>query len=221
VGDTDVAVASKALGDLLQAYWQPLYVFARRAGSSPHDAEDAVQGFCESVIRRGSLRNAGPGMGRLRTFLLAGLQNYMRNEYRDENRQKRGGGLAVISLEEMEAALVTLPLDHDSPDKAFDRRWACTLMERARSQLHLEYQQKNRDEMFTRLEPALAWNGSEVSYPDIAQKLSMTTGAVQQAVKRMRQRFRKLLEQEISETVDGPEAMAEERDHLIRILSEG
>ena len=74
--------------------------------------------------------------------------------------------------------------------------------------------------MFALLEPALAWNGSEVSYPDIAQQLAMTTAAVQQAVKRMRQRFRKLLEQEISETVDGPEAMAEERDHLIRILSE-
>lgn len=116
--------------------------------------------------------------------------------------------------------MVPLPLDHDSPDKAFDRRWAHTLLERARSQLHLEYQQNNRGGMFALLVPALAWNGSEVSYPDIAQQLAMTTAAVQQAVKRMRQRFRKLLEQEISETVDGPEAMAEERDHLIRILSE-
>ncbi len=33
--DADEAVAAKALGELLQCYWQPLYVFARRSGLSP------------------------------------------------------------------------------------------------------------------------------------------------------------------------------------------
>ena len=62
--------------------------------------------------------------------------------------------------------------------------------------------------LFERLEPALAWNGKEQSYAEIAQNLGMTADAVAQSVKRMRSRYRKLLELEIGETVDGPEAVA-------------
>ncbi|MBK8094267.1 MAG: hypothetical protein IPK32_20485 [Verrucomicrobiaceae bacterium] len=59
----------------------------------------------------------------------------------------------------------------------------------------------------------------EQSHAEIAQSLAMTPDAVAQSVKRMRSRYRKLLELEIAETVDGPEAVAEERAYLIRILS--
>ena len=220
VADVDQGVAAKALGELLQVYWQPLYVYARRSGLSPQDAEDRVQSFCASVIQRDSLHTADPSMGKLRSFLLGGLQHHLWKGRRDEQRQKRGGSAVVISLEDAEAALETQPGHDDTPDKAFDRRWACTLLERVREQLRAEYAARARGEMFTLLEPALAWNGSAVSYADLGAQLSMSRAAVEQAVKRMRLRFRKLLEQEISDTVDGPEAMAEERNHLVRVLSE-
>jgi predicted Zn-dependent protease len=54
-----------------------------------------------------------------------------------------------------------------------------------------------------------------------ASTSDFSPAAVAQTVKRMRARYRALLEQEIGDTVDGPEAMAEERDHLIRVLSGG
>ena len=111
------------------------------------------------------------------------------------------------------------PVDHETPDKAFDRRWACTLMERVRGKLRAEYQERGRGEMYALLEPALDWNSSDVSYEDLGARLAMSSGAVTQAVKRMRLRYRLLLEQEISDTVDGPEALAEERNHLIQALS--
>jgi DNA-directed RNA polymerase specialized sigma24 family protein len=71
----DSAPTQKALGELLQLYWMPLYVLARQSGCQAADAEDAVQGFCESLITRGSLRRADPGLGRLRSFLLTSFRN--------------------------------------------------------------------------------------------------------------------------------------------------
>lgn len=66
------ASALRAFGELLQSYWQPLYVFARRSGLESQDAEDAVQSFCESLIALESLAAADRELGRLRSFLLGG-----------------------------------------------------------------------------------------------------------------------------------------------------
>lgn len=217
---TDEAVAIKALGELLQLYWKPLYVFARRSGLSPADAEDGVQGFCESLIRRNSLNTADPGAGKFRSFQLGGMQNHLREIFRDRTRRKRGGRAVFISLAAAEAALETAGADNETPDKAFERRWVYTLLEQVLGQLRVSYEERGRAELFAALAPALAWNGSAVSYEDLGARLSMRAAAVQQAVKRMRQRYRKLLESAIGDTVDSPEAMAEERAHLIRILSE-
>ena len=73
--------------------------------------------------------------------------------------------------------------------------------------------------VFTLLEPALAWNGSDVSYHDIAQTLHTSVSAVQQQVKRMRVRFRALLEKEINETVSNEKDAVSEREYLIQVLS--
>lgn len=209
----------RAMGELLRTYWQPLYVFARRSGLDQHDAEDAVQMFCQTLVSRGSLRSADQSIGRLRAFLLGAFRNQLLEIHRDGNRLKRGGGAQVVSLDDAESALQMQPMDGESPDHAFDRRWAYSLLEQVRGRLRAEYAARGGQALFERLEPALAWNGKEQSYAEIAADLGMTTDAVAQSVKRMRSRYRKLLELEIAETVDGPDAVAEERAYLIRILS--
>ena len=215
------APAVRALGELLKSYWQPLYVFARRTGLTAEDAEDAVQGFCHSLIHRDSLRMADRERGRLRTFLLTAFQNHLRTLHRDQQRQKRGGQEHVVSLDDAEATLNMEPMDGETPDRAFDRRWAYTLLERVRQRLRQEHEARGRGEVFAVLEPALVWNSGQMSYEELAAKLGMTAGTVAQTVKRMRARYRVLLELEIGDTVEGPEALAEERDHLIRVISGG
>ena len=37
--------ADRALAELCQAYWYPLYVYLRRRGCDHHQAEDVTQGF--------------------------------------------------------------------------------------------------------------------------------------------------------------------------------
>lgn len=216
---TPDASAREALGELLKAYWQPLYVYARYAGLDAHAAEDAVQGFCESLIRRETLRTADRAVGRLRSFLLGGFQKHLLLLHRDASRVKRGSGEAVLSLDDAESAMNLQMTDGDSPDKAFDRRWAYTLLERVLGKLQQEYVDRGRANVFELLEPALAWHGKELNYNELAEQLKMSSSAVAQAVKRLRAGYRRLLEQEIAETVDSPEAAEDERAYLIRVLS--
>lgn len=218
--ESDAAGASKALGDLLQLYWRPLFVWARHSGCSTEDAEDAVQGFCETLIRRSSLQQVESSQGRLRSFLLASFRNHLNDKHRTATRQKRGGGVVMISLDGAEDQTNLAVSKSDPPDRAFERQWACTLLEHALSLLRQEYQLRGRGRMFELLEPALAWNGSEVNYAAAALMLGISTGAVQQQVKRMRVRFRTLLDSQINDTIGNPSEAAEEREHLIRILSE-
>ena len=64
--------SAKALADLCQSYWYPLYAFVRRQGYSREDAEDLVQGFFarlmeadfprQSFGREGAVSRISPGL---------------------------------------------------------------------------------------------------------------------------------------------------------------
>ena len=74
--------AQKALSIFSEAYWPPLYTFVRRRGYSPADAQDIVQGFFEHLFKQNALSRADQEKGRLRTFLLSSLQNFMHGSAR-------------------------------------------------------------------------------------------------------------------------------------------
>ena len=69
------AAQSRAEGDprrslgSANAYWPPLYAFARHRGCSPEDAQDLVQGFFEHWIESRALGAVDQAKGRFRSFL--------------------------------------------------------------------------------------------------------------------------------------------------------
>jgi RNA polymerase sigma-70 factor (ECF subfamily) len=77
------AKARAALEELCRDYWFPLYAFARRRGSSPHEAEDVVQGFFADLLERGDLAGVNQSKGRFRTFLRAACEHYLAIRYRE------------------------------------------------------------------------------------------------------------------------------------------
>src|SRR6478672_6230059 len=97
-GDSPQATA--ALETLARAYWYPLYAYVRRSGHSPHDAQDLTQAFFARLLEHGYLQLADRNQGRFRTFLLSSLKNFLINEWKRENREKRGGSLEIFSLDE-------------------------------------------------------------------------------------------------------------------------
>jgi len=51
-GDDEAASRQSlsALSELCRIYWRPLYLFLRREGFGPDDAQDLTQGFCADLI---------------------------------------------------------------------------------------------------------------------------------------------------------------------------
>ena len=62
--EADPSRAQAALDELCRAYWFPLYVYARRRGQSPQDAEDSVQGYFAALIEKDYLAQADRRRGK-------------------------------------------------------------------------------------------------------------------------------------------------------------
>lgn len=208
--------ARRALSELCQAYWPPLYAFLRRRGCSVEEAEDVVQGFFADLLERDDLQKLAPERGRFRAFLLASLKHFLSNERDRARTLKRGGGRALIPLDvgALESRSGLAGHQGGSPEAQFDREWALTLLERVREQLRHESAAAGREERFAHLAPFLT--EPETRLADAAAALGMTVGAAKVSVHRLRQRFRELLRAEIAHTVDS----AEEIDDEIRALFE-
>ena len=89
-GQADAA-ARAALEGLCRDYWFPLYAFVRRRGSSPHEAEDIVQGLLADLLERGDLAGLDRSKGRFRAFLRAACEHHMANRRDHDRAEKRGG----------------------------------------------------------------------------------------------------------------------------------
>ena len=136
-GDPASPAARAALETLCRTYWYPLYAYLRRTGCGPEDAEDLVQGFFLQLLRREVLKSVQREGGRFRSFLLGTLKHYLSDEKERAGAMKRGGSRQFVSWDPAQAEQQFLrePVDTDSPDRLFERRWALTLLEQAMKRL--------------------------------------------------------------------------------------
>lgn len=213
--------AGAALENLCQAYWYPLYAFVRRLGRSPHDAQDLVQSFFAACIEKNYLAGASQEKGRFRSFLLLALKRFLANEWDKARAQKRGGKQTALSLDSLtaEERYALEPVERLSPDKLFDRRWAMTVLENVLKRLREEQADSGRIVAFEQLKECLTSSGRGTPYAELAARLGVSEAAVKVSVHRLRQRYRKILEEEIANTVASPSDIQEERRHLLEALS--
>src|SRR6516225_7871600 len=140
-GRTGSPDAEAALEKLCQDYWYPLYAYVRRRGHGPHDAQDLTQGFFATVLERNFLGSAEQTKGKFRSFLLGALNNFLSRQRQRALAGKRGGGKLMVPLDEESAeSLYALEDSSDtSPERAFEKRWAITLLEKAFASLRQEF----------------------------------------------------------------------------------
>jgi RNA polymerase sigma factor (sigma-70 family) len=196
-----------ALEELCRQYWFPLYAFARRRGHAPADAEDLTQSFFAELLASGLFAVADPAQGRLRTFLLTAFQRCLTDQYRRDQAQKRGGGQQIISLDlsAAENRLNGEPADNETPESAFEARWAIAVLDSAMARLEQEYAATGRRAHFDALRPFLtAAQTHAEGYEQLAVQLSITKVAARQAVHRLRERFRQALRDSVSDTLSEP-----------------
>ncbi len=213
----------QALDELCRAYWPPLYAFLRREGRSPEQAADLTQGFFATMLQRGSFGQADPLRGRFRTFLLTALKRYATDQFRIDSAQKRGGGRDPLPLDtgvlnEEEAQLAIVPVDIETPEHLYLRRWASALLDLAVTRTRDDYERLGQVGLFEALK-ASVWGTEEVlTSGAIAAQLGLTEGAVRTATTRLRERFRTRLRSCVSETLS-PDATDHEIDAELRELT--
>ena len=79
--------AQGALETLCRGYWYPIYVYVRRKGYGPDDAQDLTQEFFAQLINKEQLRLADREKGKFHTFLLAMLDYFLLREWNRAHRQ--------------------------------------------------------------------------------------------------------------------------------------
>ncbi len=215
-GERSAPAAAMALEELCRIYWYPLYVYARRRGRTREDAEDLTQSFFARLLARNDFAGLAPERGRFRGFLLASFKNFLANDWDRSQRLKRGGGIATLSLDwqDAETRYQIEPVDLASPDKLFDRAWATTLLDCVISRLGDEYVAAGKAALFNELKSCLAYGKGAVSMASVAAALGIAEPTVRVLLHRLRHRFRDLLRDEISQTVDGADQVAEELNTL-------
>jgi RNA polymerase sigma-70 factor (ECF subfamily) len=213
--------AQRALSIFSAAYWPPLYTFVRRRGYAPADAQDIVQGFFEHLVEQNALSKADQEKGRLRTFLLSSLQNFILDQYGRAQALKRGGGQQAVSLDqrtaEAEAAIAAcIHLDDVS---SYDLTWASTIARRSWKQMQDKLAAEGKAQWLSELRPFVdGAGGAPPNQQDVADRLGVPIATLRTWLARLRHRYREILRAEVASTVSDPASVDQELQYLHQIL---
>lgn len=213
--------AAKAMEEICRQYWYPLYAFSRHRGLSPHDAEDMTQVFFQNLLTYEAIQTLRVDKGRMRTFMLAMLKNLLNKQHRHDTAEKRGGPqAAVVSFDEMSAEERYLrePADKQDSDALYDRAWAAGVLSAAEHKLGVEYALAANSETFEHLREFLPLGDNATPYAAASARLNVTEATLRLRIHRMRKRYGKLIENEISQTVDDPREIRAELEHLMTVV---
>ena len=180
-----------------------------------------MQAFFARFLEKNYLAGLNAERGRFRAFLLASLKHFLINEWKKSQRQKRGGGEKLLSLDWQTAdtQFQVAASDEPSPDKAFDREWALALLAKVIGRLQQECAAEGKAQLFAQLKIFLTAGKGALSHADAAKNLNLDETAVRVAVHRLRKRYRVLLRQEISQTLTDESQVDEEMRALFGAFS--
>ena len=211
-----------ALESLCTRYWYPLYTFARRQGRDHHAAEDCTQEFLARLLAANGLSHARPERGRFRSFLLMSFRNFLTSDWRHSHRVKRGGGAVPTLLS------ATSPDDkyrrepHDpalTPEQAFDRSWALSMIEQSVEELRSDYQRSGRVAVFEALAPLIWGDSTTASLAQQSAAANLTVQAFTVALHRARKRLGERLRLNVAATVSDVTEVEMELRSLVAAIS--
>lgn len=215
---TDPVMARDALETLCRDYRPPVLAYIRHSGYERSDAEDLTQEFFVGFIERRWYLGADRARGRFRNLVLTALQRFLSDRRARERALKRGGGVVAVPLEG-----VAVPASTDTPESAFTRIWALTVLNHALQRLSREWSAAGKQEQFMHLVGFLEVRASDREFAQLAQRLGLRPNTLAVQLHRMRERLRQITRQELLQTVGDPDALEEElaelRESLEPVLS--
>jgi DNA-directed RNA polymerase specialized sigma24 family protein len=212
----------KALATFSEAYWPPLYTFVRRRGYSAADSQDIVQDFFFHLLEKDTLSRADQEKGRLRTFLLGSLQNFLLQQRERLHAIKRGGDQQLVSfdlhLPETEAAMHATA--HLRDVNSYDIAWASSIVSRAWKKVRERFAAKGKREWVDELRLLVAGGTAAPPNPqEIAKRLGTSVENLYVSLSRLRQIYRHALRAEVASTVSNPKDIDDELHYVYRVLT--
>ncbi len=209
----------EALAQFCEAYRTPVYFFLRGRGHQPTEADDLTQEFFAWFLQKEILAGLTREGSKFRFYLLTVLRNFVANQRRNQQAQKRGGGAKLIPIDaETETRCLEVLSAQTSPETLFDREWARAVSGRAFSRLREEYRARGKQKLFECLQGCFPGLPEKATHAEVAQALGTTEQAVKQEAYRMRKRYRELLRQEIAASGTNEAEIEEEIRYLLSVL---
>lgn len=173
----------------MAAYRSPVIaVLQRRWGMQLADAEDLAHDFFAQALARDWLARYDPEKGRFRTFLRTCLLAYAATAHEASMRQKRGGGLRHVPLDDAG------PIATDDDTAAiFDREWMRSVLSIALAALHEECIAQDRAttwQVFSEYEVDGAELDERPTYEALARRIGIPATQVTNYLNWSRRRFR-------------------------------
>jgi hypothetical protein len=211
--------AREALVELCLRYWYPIYAYLRHAGRGPASAQEITRCFLQHLFRH--FRDGGTSLaqGRFRQYLLARLRAFLEIE------QTAPPAAEVVS------ELIEPPPDLElrnlrdnggaqSPEQAYQQSFALELLARACERLREEAGQTGRLDMYDALQPFLATDLPPSEADELGRRFGTRSVVVAVALRRLRQRFRELIDAELADTVASADELLAEQHALFAVLRE-
>ncbi len=198
----DERQAAAALDALCRAYWRPLYAYARGQRLARADAQDAVQEFFATALRRDLFQRADAEQGKLRSFLLTAFKRVLMDRAAQAGSARRtpAGGWVDGDFEAAEAEWARSGAGAEQgPDAAFERQWARELIALAEARTEARYAAEGKGEIFAALR-AEALGEAERGEGAVGGA-ALSDGARRVAVFRLRKRFGEALRAVVAETL--------------------
>ncbi len=210
-----------ALADLCDAYYEPVVAYLRSVLRDGDAARDMSHAFFAEMLAGGAIHAADPERGRFRFYLLGAVKHFVAHRREANMRLRRGGGVQHLSLDAESPESPALNVADNSqlsPEAAFDRQWAVTVLARAMNALQGGCAVEGKSLLFDRLRP---WLLGESDYGDqsaVAESLGLSAAAMKVTVHRLRHRFRQCVKEEISGTLKDKAAVEDEMCSLLAAL---
>jgi hypothetical protein len=213
------ADARGALVELLRRYWYPVYAYVRRCGHAPAIAQDITRRFLQNLLKHFREGGKTHAQGQFRRFLIVRLDAFLAEDWRNAAEDEATAELAAPPAD-LELRYQRDNANATSAEQAYQRSFALEVLGRAFTRLYSEAHKSGHLDMYAALKPFLGSDPPSGVYEELARKLHSRPLALVVALKRLRQRFRELVGEELKDTVTSAEDFAAEQKTLHAVLRE-
>lgn len=208
----------EALQDLCEAYYEPVVSYLRVSLRDAEAARDTSHAFFAELLAGGRIAGADRNRGRFRSYLLGAVKHFTAHRHEAARRLKRGGGTKALPLDDPDTPEVE-DTSQLSPEAAFDRQWAATVIARSLEALRAECVAEGKGDFYEHVVDLLGGNATHGDQAVLASRCGMSYDAFRMAVSRLRKRFRACVKAEVAGTLEDPSVVQEEMESLFAALT--